>query len=219
VKELLQHKANADLANNNGTTPLLMASQEGHVDVVKVLLQHKENVDLANNDGTTPLLMASQEGHVDVVKVLLQHKANVDLANSDGATPLVMASQNGHVEVVQAVLAENATVDLLVGWGTALARASALGHLKVAKTLVKEGKADVDLPLDDGMTPALWAAFRGHRKMLKYLLPLSKMSEVEVGECLTPELRAKLKLKHCSGCGGLKLKLKVCARCGSERYW
>jgi len=60
----------------------------------------------------------------------------------------------------------------------------------------------------------LFAAAEGHRKVLKFLLPLSTMTEAEVGERLTPEVRAKL--SKCSGCSDLKMKLKVC---GSVRYW
>ena len=65
----------------------------------------------------------------------------------------------------------------------------------------------------------MWAAYRGNRKVLKLLLPLSTMDEAEVTQNLTPEVRAKLKLRECSKCGEYKLKLKVCGRCGSERYW
>ena len=50
----MKAKANVDLACDTGSTPLFMAAQKGHVEVVKVLLQHEANVDLR---GTTAKLL------------------------------------------------------------------------------------------------------------------------------------------------------------------
>ena len=52
---MLQHKANVDLAVDDGATPLLKASENGHGELVEMMLQHKANVDLATNTGSTLL--------------------------------------------------------------------------------------------------------------------------------------------------------------------
>ena len=95
----------------DGATPLYMASQLGHVEVVKALLDHPHtNVNQARTDaGITPLLMASQKGHVGVVKALLAHqqiKVNKAGTGESKATPLFVAHQNGHVDVVKVLLAD-----------------------------------------------------------------------------------------------------------------
>jgi len=56
-----------------------MASQNGHVEVVKLLMEYKVNGDLAENDGYTSLHIASEDGHVEVVKLLLDYKVSYDL--------------------------------------------------------------------------------------------------------------------------------------------
>ena len=73
-------------------TPLSVAPDNGHVEVVRALLGAKAAVDLADNIGCTPLHMASQNGHVEVDWALLGAKAAVDLADDIGATPLKLAS-------------------------------------------------------------------------------------------------------------------------------
>ena len=71
---LLGAGASVDQANNDGDTSLYIASQNGHVEVVRALVEAGASVDQANNDGRTPLFMASQNGHVEVVKALLEAK-------------------------------------------------------------------------------------------------------------------------------------------------
>jgi hypothetical protein len=91
----------------------MMASQNGHLEVVRELLQHGAEVDKARTDnGGTPLIRASQQGHLEVVRELLKHGAEVDKAmTNDGATPLFIASLQGHLEVVRELLQHGAEVD------------------------------------------------------------------------------------------------------------
>ena len=82
----------------------MMASQEGHLEVVDKLLQHGATVDLQKNvrissavvyvitvsyrqDGRSSLILASDNGHVEVVDKLLQHGATADLQNNVMTTP------------------------------------------------------------------------------------------------------------------------------------
>jgi ankyrin repeat protein len=48
-----------------------MASQNGHIEVVRALLDKGADVSSERDDGATALAMASQSGHPDVVQVLL----------------------------------------------------------------------------------------------------------------------------------------------------
>ena len=84
LRHLLQRHAAVDQANQCGTTPLIMASRKGHLDVVRCLLQNHAAVDLGNAHGATPLLNAAANGHVDIVQYLLEHRATVDQAKQDG---------------------------------------------------------------------------------------------------------------------------------------
>jgi uncharacterized protein len=60
-------------------TPLYVASQNSHVDVVRLLIDAGALINQANNNGVTPLLKASRKGHVDVVCLLIDAGATVKI--------------------------------------------------------------------------------------------------------------------------------------------
>ena len=75
-----------------GASPLYVASENNHFEVVKLLIENHADVNLANNKGATPVWIASQEGNFEVVKLLIENHADVNLAsdNNKGATPLML---------------------------------------------------------------------------------------------------------------------------------
>jgi len=77
VRLLLQSGAAVDPNTNDGSTPMKLASQYGHLDIVRLLLQSGAAVDPCNKDGWTPLMLASQNGYLDIVRLLLQTGAAV----------------------------------------------------------------------------------------------------------------------------------------------
>ena len=60
---LLEAGANTDAARNDGFTPMMIAAQKGHVEVIKMLLADGDNKDAANKNGSTPMIMATANGH------------------------------------------------------------------------------------------------------------------------------------------------------------
>ena len=56
---------------NSGATPLYVAAQNGHLDIVKALLEAGADRNQAMNSGATPLFIAAEKGHLDVVEMLL----------------------------------------------------------------------------------------------------------------------------------------------------
>ena len=87
-------------AADNGCTPLLVASDQGHVDVARLLIEAGADIDEAKYDGATPLFIASQRGHVEVVKALLDGGADATQATNFGMTPLMIAKLMNHAEIV-----------------------------------------------------------------------------------------------------------------------
>ena len=57
--------------NANRATALMLASQAGHVDAVRLLLEEEADPNAKDRFDATPLLMASLMGRIEVVKLLL----------------------------------------------------------------------------------------------------------------------------------------------------
>ena len=79
-----------------------MASQKGHVDIVKALTEAGGNVNQHSNKNQTPLNIASTAGHTEIVRLLLQ-QPNIDLNKKDdwNTTALGIATQNSRTNVIQ----------------------------------------------------------------------------------------------------------------------
>jgi ankyrin repeat protein len=95
-------------AANDGATPLFIASEKGHLEVVNELLSRGAAVDsilmvsasAPHFVGSTPLYAASHFGHAGVVRALLLRGAAVSHASSSGDTPLSRALAENRAEVV-----------------------------------------------------------------------------------------------------------------------
>ena len=79
---LLGKKANPNLQDGNGDTPLITAARVGYVDAAELLLSLGAKVDMTNRMGETPLIIAVQQRELPVVKLLLTNGANPDKADS-----------------------------------------------------------------------------------------------------------------------------------------
>ena len=77
---------NVEAKDKYENTPLICASENDNLDVVKYLVEQcHANVEAKNIDGYTPLIRASWNGHLDVVKYLVEQcHANVEAKDNDG---------------------------------------------------------------------------------------------------------------------------------------
>ena len=88
---------NVNVKGNNNVTPLILASQQGKLDVVAFLLDRGARVNDVMTDGKTALLMACKNGHTEIVKRLMEKGANQFLKSS-GKSPRDVA---GNTEIVK----------------------------------------------------------------------------------------------------------------------
>ena len=70
--------------NNGSETALMLASTNGHLEVVRLLLQSGAYKDLAMTHAETALMLASTNGHLEVVRLLLESGAVKDLPRNYG---------------------------------------------------------------------------------------------------------------------------------------
>ena len=101
---------NINKANSYGETPLMMASINGDLEMVKTLVEGKK-ADL-NKSGWNPLLYACSKGRLEVAKYLVQHGADVNSTSPNGSTPLIMAAMSGNEYVVKYLLDQGADLKI-----------------------------------------------------------------------------------------------------------
>lgn len=76
-----------------GYTPLHVAAEKGHLEVVKTLLENGAMVDARDKEMNTPLMLAvTNNGTLDVVKYLVEHGADIRAKNNRDMMPLEWVS-------------------------------------------------------------------------------------------------------------------------------
>lgn len=99
---LLKSGADVNLVTNDGVSALILASELGHIEVVKLLLDNSANLKAKRiSDGLTALIIAANKGHDDIVKLLIEMGADVNEKSHQGTTPYMTAYSQGHEEVVK----------------------------------------------------------------------------------------------------------------------
>lgn len=101
---------------NDDHTPLLVASRDGHIDIVRALLAAGADVNAVEPTfGAVPLHKAVYNGHADITEVLVATKG-VDLdfqGATNGYTPLHDALWHGYEDCAQALIDAGARLDLV----------------------------------------------------------------------------------------------------------
>ncbi len=102
---LLGKGARADLANKEGNSALMLASQLGWLEGAQLLVRFKANVNQANSRGETPLIFAVHNRDVAMTRLLVGMGANPKRADSvAGYSALDYARQDKRAAAVLKLL-------------------------------------------------------------------------------------------------------------------
>lgn len=73
--------AKTDVINDDGKTPIHLATEKGHFDVVNLLIDAGASLDIQDNLGNTPLHIASAHGNVELVRLFIGNGASLHTEN------------------------------------------------------------------------------------------------------------------------------------------
>ncbi|MCP9259242.1 hypothetical protein DINM_002202 [Dirofilaria immitis] len=100
VNNHLADGLSADVADDDNTTALQIASAQGNLPVMQILLNRGASVDKCNHCGFTPLLHAARNGKTQAVELLIRYGADPFRTTFFGTTALSLASAGGHLNVI-----------------------------------------------------------------------------------------------------------------------
>jgi ankyrin repeat protein len=93
IRFLLDKGANVNAKDNEGRTPLMIASRAGIPLIVGFLLNRRAQTNVQDKTGWSALMYAAEANRTEVIKVLVQNGADLKLKNSKGQTALSIAKE------------------------------------------------------------------------------------------------------------------------------
>ncbi|KAL0491088.1 ankyrin [Acrasis kona] len=143
VKMLVLYVKDID-ASDIVWTPLLLAANNGFVDIVRVLAENKANLERRTDTGLTALLLATRSFMSDVVQVLCEFGADMEatiIGDETGWTCLHWVSHIGNLQLVELFCDFGAHVN---------AQTSEEGYTALMIACMGNNKDIVDLLLNSG---------------------------------------------------------------------
>jgi ankyrin repeat protein len=173
ARELIRRGANVELANADGTTPLMAACVANFFSAAEEIALQVRDLDVSNNNGMTAVCLAVQCSSLKIVQLLVRCGASVMVAGF-GTPVFHQALYNARLETAEYLLTEEFEGLFSVhhrdvhGYQPMHVAASG-GRLNAVEWLNRRGAA-FDVPGFAGDTPLMHAARRGHLLVAHKLL-------------------------------------------------
>ncbi|CAG9986134.1 unnamed protein product [Clonostachys byssicola] len=175
--------------------PLIMASEQGMLDIVEYLLNNGAVVDIRDSNGDTCTIAAAREGHTKLLQLLINKGADIEATNREGWTALKAASNSREIETAQLLFDNGAKVhnsmnikietsmaggNKLQGVAKLLPKMAGASHhtlysavsardLNLVQQLVEQG-ADINLKDENQLTALMLASRHGDVDTILYLI-------------------------------------------------
>jgi ankyrin repeat protein len=174
---LLTYGADPNGCKNGKHRPLVEASAQGHVGLVRALLKWRPDVNATNKDGFTPLLQACTSNQWGVAQLLMDEGADVNKCGIDCTSPLFAAVSANSLPIAEKLIRKGAIIDAVrfqpgavegIVEMTPLSHAAGKGMNSMVELLIKNG-ANVNYLCSETM-PALGFAIIGEQFETFHLL-------------------------------------------------
>ncbi|PYL98039.1 MAG: hypothetical protein DMF18_00460 [Verrucomicrobia bacterium] len=104
ARKLLDAGASADLADNAGVTPLMVAAMHGDLELVRAMAGHVTDIAARDRAGHSALYYAVAAQKIEIVDLLLGLTPNLELAYGDSSELLALALGSANTKIAQEIL-------------------------------------------------------------------------------------------------------------------
>ncbi|XP_063237015.1 E3 ubiquitin-protein ligase MIB1 isoform X2 [Bacillus rossius redtenbacheri] len=153
-----------------GHTALQAASQNGHLEVIKILLRHRADVEIEDKDGDRAVHHAAFGDEPGVMELLAHAGADLNARNKRRQTALHIAVNKGHVGVVKTLLELGCHPSLQDSEGDTPLHDAISKKRDDMLTLLLDHNADIMLTNNNGFNALHHAALRGNPSAMRILL-------------------------------------------------
>ena len=124
-------------SNVHGITPIFLAAENGHPEMVRLLMTSTTDPNIADYIGWTPIHAAAFKGHLEAVQLLMTSTTIPNVADSRGWTPIYAAACQGHLEIVQLLMTSTTNPNVANNFGrTPILHAAEEGYLEIIQLLM-----------------------------------------------------------------------------------
>lgn len=183
VKQLLVHKANPNIKDIFGSSPLSYASTAGEMSLVELLVASGVNIDVTLSKGPTVLAYAIGRGKIGLAERLFAHSHNDSSEVFGGPSPLLNAILMRDKNLVESLVTSTKTnIDTCP---RALEFALILRAQGVMESLLLF-KPDINAFHWNGVSILMWAVMLGEETIVELLLKNGANVDAETPDNLTP---------------------------------
>ena len=160
--------------NDEQNTSLMIACDDGSLDMVKLLISRGADVNYENGRNRTPLILATESKSpydFQMIDMLISEGADVNKSTKNGNTVLLSATKYGDQNLMEyLVKLPDINIDCIYNDGaTPLMRASYFNYSDIASLLIENG-ANIEAKNIRNETALYIASFRGFINVVKILV-------------------------------------------------
>lgn len=191
IEYLISAKADVNVSNKQGITPLIRLMRSAYqysekelIQIVKLLISKGAEVNEEDYLGVTPLMDAAFSAvNPKVIQLLIDSGAKVNIKSNVLRTPLIYAAINGDVRTIEVLVKNGADIEATDEIGAnAFIWALKSGKKSVAKYFVNKLGANVNQRDTIGATPLIWTTLAGKINMVDYLLEMGADPNIRISK-------------------------------------
>jgi ankyrin repeat protein len=174
------YDVNVDSRTKNGETLLMIAVKSGHYKMAEYFIENDADVNAIDGFRHCPMTLAAINGQKEMIELLLKSGADVnskdDVARdyfqiNEFGTALMHAASRGYTDIVKVLLKNGASTELKNRMGMDVLIVSVItNQYKSVKILFELGKVNPNSFDNDGLTPLMHAATKGHSDIIELLV-------------------------------------------------